>query len=79
MTDVRAGQRGLDCRQGTGILSLFRLIHTRSGAHPAFCKMGTRVLFPGVKPPEREADHIPPSRANVKIAWSIYFHGVAIR
>jgi hypothetical protein len=28
----------------------------------------------GVKRPEREADHSPPSSAEVKNAWSYYFH-----
>jgi len=29
-----------------------------------------RLLFPGVKRPEREADHSPPSSTKVKNAWS---------
>jgi hypothetical protein len=35
------------------------------GAHPASCTMGTGS-FPGVKRPERGADHPPPSSAKVK-------------
>jgi hypothetical protein len=31
---------------------------------------GTRGSFPGVKWPEREADHSPPSNTEVKNAWS---------
>jgi hypothetical protein len=39
---------------------------TGSGAHPASCTMGTGGLFPGVKArPGRDADHSPPSSAEV--------------
>jgi hypothetical protein len=38
---------------------------TGPGAHPASCTMGTGS-FPGVKRPERGADHPPPSSAEVK-------------
>jgi hypothetical protein len=34
--------------------------------HPASYPMGTRGSFPGVKQPGREADHSPPSSAEVK-------------
>jgi hypothetical protein len=37
-----------------------------SGAHPASCTMGTGGPFPGVKArPGRDADHSPPSSAEV--------------
>jgi hypothetical protein len=39
-------------------------IQTGPGAHPTPCTMGTRS-FPGVKRPERGADHPPPSSAEV--------------
>jgi hypothetical protein len=39
---------------------------TSFGAHPASCRMGTGGSFPGVKRPRREADHSPPSSAEVK-------------
>jgi hypothetical protein len=32
-------------------------------------KMGTRGSFPGVKQQEREADHSPPTSAEVKKIW----------
>jgi hypothetical protein len=32
--------------------------------------MGTRDSFPGIKQPEREADHSPPSSAEIEIVWS---------
>jgi hypothetical protein len=39
---------------------------TRSGAHPASCTMGTGGPFPGGKARQgREADHSPPSSAEV--------------
>jgi hypothetical protein len=38
--------------------------------HPASYPMDTRVSFPGVKRPVREADHLPTSSAEVKNAWS---------
>jgi hypothetical protein len=31
--------------------------------------MGTRAIFPGVKLPEREADHSPPTSVEVKKMW----------
>jgi hypothetical protein len=44
--------------------SLF--VQTDSGAHPASCTMGTGGPFSGVKArPGREADHSPPSSAEV--------------
>jgi hypothetical protein len=40
---------------------------TVSGAHPASCTMGTRGPFPGEKAgPVRDADHSPPSSAEVE-------------
>jgi hypothetical protein len=41
-------------------------VQTGSGAHPACCPMGTGGPFPGGKArPERDADHSPPSSAEV--------------
>jgi hypothetical protein len=40
------------------------------GAHPTYCSMHTRGSFPWVKRPRREADHSPPSNAEVKKEWS---------
>jgi hypothetical protein len=45
-------------------------IQTGSGAHPASCSMGIKPFFPGVKRPEREADHSHPFSAEVKDEWS---------
>jgi hypothetical protein len=42
-------------------------VQTGSGAHPASCTMGTGGPFPGGKAwPGRDADHSPPSRAEVE-------------
>jgi hypothetical protein len=42
-------------------------VQTGSGAHPASCPMGTSVFSPGVKAqPGRDADHPPPSSAEVE-------------
>jgi hypothetical protein len=42
-------------------------VQTGSGAHPASCTMGTGGPFPGGKAlPGREADHSPPSSAEVE-------------
>jgi hypothetical protein len=44
-------------------------VQTDSGAHPASCPMGTGGPFPGGKArPGRDADHSPPSSAEVKNA-----------
>jgi hypothetical protein len=42
-------------------------VQTGSGAHPASCTIGTGGPFPGGKArPGRDADHSPPSSAEVK-------------
>jgi hypothetical protein len=53
-----------------GNFSLHHRVQNGSGAHPASYPMGTRGSFPGVQRPGREADHSPPSSAEVKNAWS---------
>jgi hypothetical protein len=49
----------------------FSLCHVQAGseAHPAYYTMGTEGAIPGVKRPEREADHSPPTSAEVKKKW----------
>jgi hypothetical protein len=48
-------------------------VQTGSGAHRASCTMGTGGSFPGGKErPGRDADHSPPSSAEVKKGWEIY-------
>jgi hypothetical protein len=42
-------------------------VQTGSGVHPASCTMGTGGSFPRAKAlPERDADHSPPSSAEVE-------------
>jgi hypothetical protein len=44
-----------------------------SEAHPASCTMGTEGPFPGGKErPGRDADHSPPSSAEVENEWELY-------
>jgi hypothetical protein len=46
--------------------SLNHRVQNGSGAHPASYPMGTRGSFPGGKAAGCEADHLPPSSAEVK-------------
>jgi hypothetical protein len=64
---------GLDDRRSrvrfparAGNFSLHHCVQNGSGAHPASYPMGTRGSFPGGKAAGREADHSPPSSAEVK-------------
>jgi hypothetical protein len=56
---------GFDSRTGAGNFSLLHRVQNGSGAHPA-----SYPLSLGVKWPARESDHLPPSSAEVKNAWS---------
>jgi hypothetical protein len=48
-------------------------VQTGSGAHPASCTMGTWGALPGVKRGQgRDADHSPPSSAEVKNEQELY-------
>jgi hypothetical protein len=55
---------------GAGNFSILHRVQNGSRAHPASYPMGTRGSFPGGKAAGREADHSPPSSAQVKDAWS---------
>jgi len=58
-------------RGNDGIFSVCHLcVQTFSGSHPASVQWGAGALSPRVKQPEREADHLSPSSAEVKIAWN---------
>jgi hypothetical protein len=65
-----AGRLGFDCRKGLGFFSPDHRDKTGSGALPAPYPVGTRGFSLGVKWPGREADHSPPSDAEIKNAWS---------
>jgi hypothetical protein len=45
------------------------VVQTGSGVHPTSYTMGAGGSFPGVKRPGREADHSPPTSAEVKKIW----------
>jgi hypothetical protein len=63
----RTDDREFEPRQRQRIFSSNLCVQTVSGAHPASCTMGTGGPFPGGKArPGREADHSPPSCAEVK-------------
>jgi hypothetical protein len=49
----------------------FAHVQTGPGAHPACCTMGTGS-FPGVKRPERGADHPPSSKAFGSVMVYVY-------
>jgi hypothetical protein len=54
--------------------SLHHRVQNGSGAHPVSCLMGTGALLVGVKRPRCEADHSPPSSAEIKEWVAIYVH-----
>jgi hypothetical protein len=57
---------GVRSPAGAEDFSSILCVHTCSGAHPASCTMGTGGPFPGGKKrPRRDADHSPPSSAEV--------------
>jgi hypothetical protein len=61
--------RAIDVRSPAGArdLSSNLHVHTGSGVHPASCIMGTGGRFHGGKArPGRDADHSPPSSAEVE-------------
>jgi hypothetical protein len=67
---------GLDDQGGAGVrvpvgekFSLLHIVQTGSGVHPTSYKMGTVGTFPGLKRQGREADHSPPTSAEVKKMW----------
>jgi hypothetical protein len=57
---------GIQSPAGTNDFSSILCVQTGSGAHPASCTMGTAGPFPGGKAqPGSDADHSPPSSAEV--------------
>jgi hypothetical protein len=59
---------------GTGNFSLYHRVQNGSGAHPASYPMCTRGSFPVGKRLGREADHSPPSSAEVKEWVELYLN-----
>jgi hypothetical protein len=69
VSDYRLDDRAIEVRSPTGAeyFSSSPCIQTGSGARPASYPMGTGGPFQGGKVrPGRDADHSPPSRAEVK-------------
>jgi hypothetical protein len=67
--DYRLDDRVIEVRSPTGAedFSSSPCVQTGSGAHPASYSMGTGGSFPrGKARPGRDADHSPPSSAEVK-------------
>jgi hypothetical protein len=59
---------------GAGNFSLHYRVQNGSGAHPASYPMGNWDLSLEIKWPGREADHSPPSSAEVKECVKLYLH-----
>jgi hypothetical protein len=68
VSDYGLDDRAIEVRSPTGAdFSSSPCIHTGSGAHPVSYPMGTGGSFPrGKARPGRDADHSPPSSAEVK-------------
>jgi hypothetical protein len=62
------GEREFESRYGKKFL-LLHIVQIGSGVHPTSYKMGTGGYFPGVKRQGSEADHSPPTSAEVKKMW----------
>jgi hypothetical protein len=64
---ILTGRSRFDPRQGQRIFSSSLCVQTGSETHPASYTMGTGGPFPGGKArPGRDADHSPPSSAEVE-------------
>jgi hypothetical protein len=59
---------------GAGNFSLHHRVQNGSGAHPASYPMGNTGSFPEAKRLGHDADHLPPSSAEVKECVELYFH-----
>jgi hypothetical protein len=69
MSDYGLDDRAIEVRSPAGAedFSSSLCIQTGSGAHPASCTMVTEGSFPGGKAlPGRDANHSPPSSAEVE-------------
>jgi hypothetical protein len=66
---IRAGRSGVRVPDVVGNFSLQHRVQAGSGAHPALYRMCISDSLE-VKRTGREADHSPPSSAEVKNAWS---------
>jgi hypothetical protein len=80
----RGSVLGFDSRQGLGIFLFTTVSRTALGPTQPSIQWVPAALSLGVKRPGREADHSPPSSAEVKNAWHynstppIRLHGVVL-
>jgi hypothetical protein len=66
MSDYGLDDRAIGVRSPAEAKDFSSSLQTGSGAHPASCTMGTGGPFPeGKARPGRDADHSPPSSAEV--------------
>jgi hypothetical protein len=65
----RPKSRGFIPGRGKRLFSPLYVVQTGSGANPTSYPMVTWGSFPGVKRPGREADHLPPTSAEVNNTW----------
>jgi hypothetical protein len=73
VSDYGLDDRGSIPDRDRGIFLLAPCVQTGSGAHPASYPMGAGGPFPGGKArPGRDADHSPPSGAEVKYELELY-------
>jgi hypothetical protein len=64
---------GVRSQAGAEDFSSSLCVQTGSGVHPASCTMGIGGTFPrGKARPGRDADHSPPSSAEVVNEWELY-------
>jgi hypothetical protein len=56
-------------RGGDQEFSVLQIVQAGSGVHTTSYPMGNGALSPGIKRPEREADHSPPTSAEVRKMW----------
>jgi hypothetical protein len=70
---LTTGPSRFDPRQRQNDFSSCVCVKTGSGAHPASCTVVTEGPFPGGKARlGRDADHSPPSSAEVENEWELY-------
>jgi hypothetical protein len=74
VTWLRAGRSGFDSRQGLGIFLFTTASRPAMGPTQPPIQWVTGVFSPGIKRPGREADHSPPSSAEVKERAELYLH-----
>jgi hypothetical protein len=66
LTELRAGEQGFDSWQGQGVFSIRHRGQIGFAAHRMETDTGGMVNLP-----ERVADHFPPTRTEIKNAWTL--------